>query len=304
VADAPVHDVDGRTDGSTSEAEPLCASDGGCAPRFFVIDVLDIGRADPEGDPEVVPGTNVDGEVTPAGADPSVCTNKEDHKSPPPDNESGVDNEFGPMMAGLSSLGSFDPSSNIAASIADGSLILLLQVDGVDDTTFDRNIEVGVFAGVLPSGVTAPTLAADGRFEPGQTFDIDPASLSVSDQPLITMKGYIDAGRATVEAGVLPLVVAVGPDVDLRLNVRMSTVRFSMNDTGLADGVIGGGLNIEELLTAFEALMLESVSPTILRGVLETAADLERDSEGYCQTVSTGFVFEAVPAVRGSRASL
>jgi len=298
-SDAAVVVDGGAEDSSTAGPVPLCTTESGCEPRFFVFNFFDVGMVDPEGDPDVVSGTNVDDVITAADADPSICTNKKDFKSPPPDNESGVDNQFGQIISSLSATGSFDVSANIESSIAAGALLVLLQVDGVDDPVTDPHIEVSAFSGVLPTGVAMPTLDSDRRLAPGQTFDIDAASLTATGAPKIIMKGSIDLGRVRARADALPLFIALGPGITLRLNIRPGDVRFTLGEAGLSDGVIGGGLKIDEVVEGFDALMVEGISGDLLEAVLMGAADLEPDSDGFCGSVSTGFLFEGVPAIRG-----
>src|SRR5688572_3697759 len=65
----------------------------------YVVSRMVVGQADPAGDPTIVPGFNLDGRVS-DDTDAMGCFHA-DFTSPPPDNESGVDNQLGPVLGGL-----------------------------------------------------------------------------------------------------------------------------------------------------------------------------------------------------------
>jgi len=261
---------------------------------FYVVNFADIGQADPTGDPEIVEGFNLDDRVS-DDADEQGCF-KPDFTSPPPDNEPGVDNQLGPILASLG--GSFDVAGSIAEALADGSLLLLFEVQNVDDMTNDGCVTVNIYLGELQPGVTAPMLDGSGRIAGGQTFDLNSLSFT-GDQPMVTVEGQIVNGRVQGGPVDISLTFAV-MDTALTLAIRQAQVRFNVVGGGASidTGVIGGQLDTEETINTITMAVMD-VPESLARSILEGQADLEPDAAGQCQAVSMGLVFEGVPATRG-----
>jgi hypothetical protein len=257
---------------------------------LFVASVIDIGQADPTGDPNIVPGFNLDG-ITSDDTDPMGCF-KTDFNSGPPDNIEGVDNQLGPILAALE--GSFDVSGSIADAIADGSIALMMKVSNVDELANDSCVTVEILLGEVPGG-GAPMLGGDGLLVPGQTFDIDSRSVGMA-----TFEGAIVNGRVQGGPVAIPLAVPLDETTTLTLNIANAEVRFNIGDgTSVNTGVIGGGLDIEETLTAITMAVMD-VPEMLARTLLENQADLAPDSTGQCRSVSMGLIFDGVSAVEGN----
>lgn len=145
-------------------------------------------------------------------------------------------------------------------------------------------------------GEGMPVLDADGLLEAGQTYDIDPASLTASGEPLVHAAG-VSVSSTEVIGGPIELGVdfAVG-DTIVPFDIHNGTARFGTSAAGLTSGVIGGELFIEELLTM---LTREGTVPSCHRCTLESISDLSPDGAGICQSISVSVVFEAVSAVKG-----
>jgi len=287
----------GDDGGNNVPTEDPCKSDS-CDTMFYVTSMLDVGRASATGDPDIVPGFNIDGAVTAEGGDPTVCTNKKDFTSPAPDNEPGVDNQFGEIINSLSATGSFDITGSIEDAIADGSVVLLMQVEDIDDLVNDGNVTLSIFLGNLPVGVDMPTLGSDGKLQPGQTFDVDDNSLLPSGEPQVKVQGAIVNGRLRATTTAISLAISLSGE-NLTLNILDAEVRATMAAGAMSDGIIGGALDIQETVAAIDALMIDGISGGLVEGVLMGAADLEPDNDGFCQSVSLGLTFGGVTAVRG-----
>lgn len=305
--DRPTSDAGAATDsgglmadaGAFDGARPDAAgSDGGSVSsetRFFVISVLEAGEADPLGDPDIVAGFDVDSHVTTSFSDPVGC-GFVDFTSPPPDDLPGVDNQLGPILSGLA--GTVDLPTAIRDNIRTGVLILLAEVTGIDSFTNDDTVRVNIYRGLLPSGVTAPMLGADGLLASGQTFDVDSRSVLADGSAMATTLGRIVGGR--LQAG--PTGIALDLEVmatPFHLDIGSSQLRFNVTPSGGIDtGVLGGSMQVADLVTTVAGFApdLESTIRTILSG----QADLEADSSGVCKAISIGLTFEGVPAVRGA----
>ena len=75
--------------------------------------------------------------------------------------------------------------------------------------------------------------------------------------------------------------------------VRGLSVKGRLGESGaLADVVVGARMDIEEVI-AYLASENPDVDPDLARTTLQGIADLDRDAEGTCQSVSAGFLAEA-----------
>ena len=249
----------------------------------FVISRLAAAEVDPAGRPDVVPGFDLDGRVS-GDSDPEGCFHP-DYTSPPPDDEPGVDNQLGPIVASLGSL--FDIEGGYRMHIGEGSYFFLLRVSDVDDRFEDPTVVVELFEGRTAAG-GAPALDASGGLEPGQAFVVGGL---VASSP-----GEIRAGR----------VRARMPDTELWLPIRggitpwrfsRGQMRFDIGEAGLEHAVMGGVLDVEESVAVIVGSAPDEIPESLARSVLEGQADLSPDARGDCQEISMALVFEAIPAV-------
>jgi hypothetical protein len=253
------------------------------ATHEYVMHVLNVGQADPAGSPDIVPGFNLDTRVS-DDTDPEGCFHP-DFTSPPPDNDTGVDNQMGPILASLGS--SVDVEGSIAMSIADGSLILLVRVSGVNDEASDESITVELWQGATATG-GPPMLDATGRLAAGQSFV---ATTMVGSWP-----GFISFGRARVATSDVPFVLPLDMGT-LSILLRGGELRFDVAASGLSRGVVGGALDVDETVSAIVAVAPDSIPESLARSILEGQADLMPDVSGACQEVSMALTFDTVPAV-------
>lgn len=293
--------------GSSGEGgapRPLClrqagqceagGGEGGMA-QTYVMSVLNIGQAAPDGDQSVVPGFNLDGRVSDM-LDEYGCFH-EDFTSPPPDSEQGVDNQLGPILASVGS--SLDIEGTISTNIAEGDLLILVTVEGIDDYTNDPcvtvNLELGTMEG---TGATMPMLGADGLLSPGQTINVDQRSVGLVSTEGEIVNGRLRAGPVDVELN-LPIM-----GMSLTLNIRQALLRFDISADAISNGLLGGALGVEETVTAIVSVAPEDIPESLARSILEGQADLQPayDAELMglaCEAVSVGLVYDGVPAVRG-----
>jgi len=289
-------DDDGATGTDSGVDGAVVDEDSGMAEtRVFVINSLDVGQADPMGDPNVVPGFDLDSHNTTSMSDPMGC-GFPDFTSGPPDNIDGVDNQLGPILAGVAS--TVDIPGAIRDNINAGTVLILVEVTGINSFMNDTSIRMNLYRGLLRPGVTMPMLGGDGLLAPGQTFDIDERSfMSDRSTPLVSAPGRIVNGR--LQAGPADFMLNIDVmSMPVMLNIRDSQTRFNITaSSGISTGVLGGALRVTEVVDAVRVFApdLEMTIRTILSG----QADLEPDMTGVCQAVSVGLVFDGVPAVRG-----
>jgi hypothetical protein len=299
--DAPSVDafvpMDGGTDAGLADAGRMRPDGAAGESRFYAVNVLDLGAPVPGGDETIVPGFDLDGMISDR-SDPETCRHA-DRTSPPPDMEMGVDNELGPLLASQEMM--FMVRANMRNSLAEGRLIVLLEVSDVHDWDNDPWVVVDVMFGLLPVGSLAPMLDAMGRVAPGQTFDVDVRSLEADMvTPAIRLDGAeIIGGRLRTGVGDFGIGIPYDMDTNIMLDIKRARLRADVTETRMTRGVIGGALQVEPTVAAIVAADPKRFDEGLIRLVLESAADLDRDAAGECTSVSIGMVFDAVEAVRG-----
>ncbi|MEM9067546.1 MAG: hypothetical protein AAGE52_03540 [Myxococcota bacterium] len=257
----------------------------------YVFDLLDVGAADPAGDPNIVPGFDLDG-VTSDGTEVETCRTP-DFTSPAPDSEEGVDNAIGPLLADQEE--DFRIRASTAASVRSGRLLILLEVRGVDDFENDDRVEVDVLFGLLPAGLEAPIFSGE-RFLAAQTFNIDARSLEDDMMTArVSLPGEINDGRLRAGPGRLALTVPLGDEV-LMLDLERVELRADITEDNLELGVLGGALDVAATAEALAGV--SGFEQPLVMLVLNGAADLDRVGAN-CTAASIGLVFRGVDAVKG-----
>jgi len=95
----------------------------------------------------------------------------------------------------------------------------------------------------------------------------------------------------TIAALALPLRLANDHGVPLEVVAATADVRVELG-SGAAPGVVAGAISVDELMRITRLLGLGRLDD-LVRGIYETAADLEPDAMGMCQGVSFGMVGDA-----------
>ncbi|MEM9193126.1 MAG: hypothetical protein AAGF12_28390 [Myxococcota bacterium] len=290
--DTPEGGTPDATGGDTPDADT-----GPDTTYFFVADTVAVAEA-MMGNAMIVGGFNLDDAVTASGDTTTGC-GKMDFTSPPPDNEPGVDNQLGPILAGLP--GDLNVAGALRDTVNEGDLLLLFEVSGVNGTNFDPNVTVDIFLGTLTEGTMMPMLAGD-RLAPGQTFDIN---ASVGDQangtPLASVQGQIREGRLQAGPADIPIDITLG-DITVTLAIRTAQIRVSFNaavDSGTS-GIIGGALRNMELVDNLAAIPDLEGNEALVMGILQSQADLEPGDDGRCGAVSIGLEFTLAQATKGT----
>jgi len=274
-------DTDGTTD-DPGDDPPMPLNCGGAdAQCFFVASTLAIGVEDDAGN---VPGFDIDGRVSDS-TDELGCF-QEDWTSP--DGTVGVDNQLATLAPTLEAALGSDLQETIDGAIADGSIIILMDVKGLEST--NDSITMDLALGSTADG--NPPMLSGTSIAPGQTFTVD--MTYVTDAP-----GVVAGGVMTVQVDTLPLSIPFDETTEIALTIRSATVRATVTETpALTGGLIGGSLNIDELVTTVMAVAPD-IDAGLIRTTLEGVADLEPDGDGVCQNVSVGITFEGVEANAG-----
>ena len=177
--------------------------------------------------------------------------------------------------------------ATIAQQIAGGTLVLLVEITGLDSYTYDADVDVAVYRGVV-SGGGLPVLDGSGRVAAGQTFDtVSTLATSAS--------ADIFAGRLRVRWATL--LLPMDPGLLLPSRLERVELRANVAADALAFGQIGGTAPIDDFVTRAEAIM-PGIGATV-RSVMEAISDVTVTSDPIvCADVSAAIVFEGVLATR------
>ncbi len=162
------------------------------------------------------------------------------------------DGEPNNMLGLLAELlaGDVDINGTIAESIADGSIAVILEHDGLDALDADASFSVNFLLGEPEGAFTAPDPAG------GNLYKINPSSLDEGTWPQARAESAKLEGAA-VSGGPGQLVLALSL-FGANLNLKVSGVQFKANvdvassalpDTGVAltGGELGGFIKMEDL---------------------------------------------------------
>lgn len=269
------------TDGSV---EPETSVEG--TTYKYVVSQLRIGELMASGNetfPFIAPGFNLDNQPD------NACGNvAEDHISPSPDNEEGVDNKLISVAADVKNINAeMDFEQLIQDGLSMGDLVIAVEVTAEDLVSGPAS--VSFYTGTFDGDVqwTGNALAA------GQDL--------TTNTKITTATGTISNGRLEVSLESLPVKfpaeTAEGGEVSL--TIGSAKARFNISESALTDGFIGGALNTEAVITEimkFESSFPEGVDEAFVRSALTGVPDLEPDNSSECQAISAGLYVSGTTA--------
>lgn len=265
----------GPVDEAPVDEGPACDSPG--ETHVFVVSVLLWGRA-ADG---VSDGFDLDGIVSNSN-DPRGCK-IEDYVSP--EGVTGIDNGFARVLPALELTEAVAVEGLIAQSIADGNLLITLELSGVDDLQNDDCVDL-----TIARATGDVLLGTDGLLLDGQTLVRDPTLPSTTFSDLSIVDGRL---VATPLDWSLPLTVF---NVSLDFELMDGAVRLDLGPDGGAAGVFGGGVSVDYIVNVAAAENVDAELVGLMSTLLDSYADLEPDADGVCQTVSVNFEVEAIDA--------
>jgi len=230
----------------------------------------------------IVEGVNIDSRVSDL-QDEQTC-NRLDFVSP--DGREGIDNGLALLLPFIDLAAGGDPDGLIQGAVNDGSLLLVLEMRGVDGFENDGHLEVRMW-----SAVGQPLIGTDGWLVPGQSFMPNPERPPSAWAPGSIRDGHLRAGPidATIPIQVL--------NVAFDLNIQGGIIEAEMDLEGNASGFIGGGVPLQtfyDVVTAAVNGNAEEAAPLLT--FVDGFADLDKGDDGTCHEMSTGLAVEAVPA--------
>jgi hypothetical protein len=215
-----------------------------------------------------------------------------------PDGDTGVDNQFAVLAPDLEDTAGFDIKMSAQDAINSGDLLLLLEVEGVNEFGNDDSVRLNFYLGYMGE-MEMPALS-DGTLEAGQTIDVN----SMPGVPIVSINGQISngtlmAGQLVDADATVPLSIPFDEETTIDITIRNAAVEGSISAEAMTDGVIGGSLRKEELIETIQSIPQAQEFASLAEQLLNANADVESDSEGSCQSLSVGLVFEAVDATLG-----
>lgn len=205
----------------------------------------------------------------------------------------GIDNALGVLLPVVESqaVGGTRLDYLLQDSIASGQILLAFELGGVD--AHDADGCVGVRMRRLTGD---PLLGADNRLLGGQTLYADTAApiSELGTTSLRLVAGADGASAGTLETQPAEIVLPVSIlDARFTLTLRGAQLRFRYLGDGRAEGVIAGGVDIEEILAVVATLNIGEALMTTAERLVRSGADLTQVS-GDCTELSAVLTFTAV----------
>jgi hypothetical protein len=264
---------------TNEQAEKICRGDES-KHQAYVLTALTFTRENPKG---VTPGFDLDGRVTSVPDDPGC--GKTDLVDP--QGNPGIDNQLALLVPEIEKRVGNAIDGIIQGAINDGRLLIALDLQHLEDQTNDDCVDMKV---ELAQG--SPTLGTDGVVEAWQTFDLR----QVGQQTSFGRAGKIS--NRTFEIGPFPLRIPIAIfDVSFMVFIRDAHMKFTIDEEGNVEGLLGGGVSIDEIAEGVKnGAGLADLIPQI-KFIGQASADLGYDPvEGKCSLVSAALAFKARPA--------
>ena len=301
-------DTDGDSDGDADNDNPTDGEE-----KVFVADTLAIGA--------ITDGFDLDDHATTDRNDAIGCGHE--------DGPGGIDNQLGPLVqnivpaAGLDA----DPATLLLESIQDGSLLLIARMLDVDNDTIDPLVPLFFYLGEDTDADPLNNLDGTGAFL------VNPSSLdgpTIEDATIKFEHGRLRGGEYDTPPSIFHITVPLDTNgLELDLAIEQAQIKFHYAADGLTDGIVGGYVSNEAILTALQNLDLQDVQipEPLVRTVLAAQADIDVlppgptgtactqetvaddcqpgqtcesdqcvEPPGRCDALSLGLTFTAVPA--------
>lgn len=283
----------GGDDGGDLDSGPAGPLPGECADGecIFVANDVVIPDVALMGGVEVANGFDIDDRVS----DTSDVQGCQIPDFTAPDGREGIDNQLASLKPTLDGFIDGGLDATIETALADGDLILLMELTGAESTD-DATVMLNLYLGQTVDG--GPPMLDGGMIAAGQTFNLDPASVNGDGSPMVSVPASTVAGAVQAGPIDIPLAFPLDETTTLTLNIRSASVSADVTAGALANGLIGGELIIDELITTVMAIGGD-LPIEVIQSTLESVADLSPDGDGVCQSLSVGIEFGAVDAVKG-----
>lgn len=246
--------------------------------EVFVLTSIRFTRPDDQG---MLNGFDLDGATTGLGEN-SGCGVPDDAA---PDGRTGIDNAFAKLLPALALTEAQAIEEIIQATLNDGSLVMLVRLNGADDLQNDTCATLDIVR-----GMGLPRVGAHGFINAWQTFDEDPTVPVVEAGEVSLVDGTVEVRGMDVAIGFEFL----GTQIDLTL--LSGALRMEIQPDGSVRGIMGGGIDVDTVLGIADTAGIAQDVYDLLAGLLGNVTDLAPDETGACTQISVSMDIEAVPA--------
>jgi hypothetical protein len=255
--------------GSKACATPKCTT------HLAVTSAFSFAKQVPEG---VTRGFDLDGRQSDESDD--VSCGQADFTSP--EGTPGIDNQFVLVWDLLVMIAGDAVEGLIRGAINDGTLLLMVRLEGVDDPAHDDCVDVTI----IPA-VGKPFVGTDGLITTGQSFDPNPA-VPITRIPCGVMRdGVVEAGPFEAE---LPFQILI---VNTVLHAHNGRLRAQLHPDGRISAQLGAGIEIQQIIDV--AYGAPGFPADLVEVLVKGIADLV-PTEGKCTQISATMLIEAVRA--------
>lgn len=269
VSDATASDAEPVADAPTDARGPVRACPSPGRRVSFVLAKIGFVREVPMM-VDVADGFNLDNRVSELG-DFMTCR-QGDLTSP--DGERGIDNQLARLIPQVDMMTGGVLDGAVQTAINNGQMLVVITADGVDDLCNDSEVMLSV---QRVSGM--PFVGSDMLPDPGQTFDL------MRMAPVTRAQGSITDGVLQITPTDLPLPIAI-LDAQFTLTFYGAHIKIKINPDGDSNGIIGGGLSLNEFRTVLQPLNIPDNLRNTVNSALTLFADLDRDPMAKCQKIS------------------
>lgn len=257
---------------------------GGMTYRF-VVDTIENGREQPPG---TTAGFDLDRHVS-DDSDPCGCY-QPDYLSL--DGTPGVDNQMALLLPTIEAALQADVALAQRAAIDEGRSLVVIELRHVHSLVDDDCVDVSVLEADLPARAAQPSFDEDGRLRVGQTLAVR------RDTERRFIEGRLEAGRLSARSGGFPtrMPPASRSEADESYyDIRGARLEATLVEDRLVDAVVGGAVRLETLRAVATCIGLEDeFARDTIHATLESVADLRRDADGHCNSLSQVLEFSAV----------
>lgn len=199
------------------------------------------------------------------------------------DGNSGIDNQFGSLWPLIEPTIGTQVEALLQGAINEGSVLIIVELGGVDDLMNDDEVEIRVFRGSAD-----PDVGNQGLLAPSQTYQFNYDTPYSASPPTSIVDGVVQAEGLEF---YVPIDIL---DANFNAHITYGVVRLEIQPDGTFRGVIGGAINVDdflyEILNTGARAEAEAVQP-----IIENNADMVR-VDGECTLLSVAFEFDATTA--------
>jgi len=209
-----------------------------------------------------------------------------------PNGELGIDNQFATLLPLVEEfVGEENIDALLEGAIANGQLLIMLALTGVDDPLNDDCVDFR-----LGAGLGTPFLDTTGSYEPYQTFGFDEETAP----PSSLQRGRIEDGVFTAGPGhvVLPVrILDAAFNLDLQFShARLKVVRDPIAGGITLEGLVSGGIHVDDFNDIVTSLNIGDDVIGAVVPIVAGLADLGMDEDGICKRVSAALKIQSTPA--------